>query len=252
MSPNTRLALIACVASLVVFGGSADADVVVVPNALTAAEGNGANQNPFNNAGATAQLLISASQLSDFSAGDMITGLRFRLNENMLATPSLTVTWSDYEITLAELATSVASPSLTYATNMTNPVLVRDGGLTFAVGSFPGGASPNAFGPLLSFNLSAYAYQGGDLVVLLSHTANNGPSAISVDSATSMASGYGTDFRTLLASSFQATAGVSTTGSFPVVQFEFAPVPEASSWLFGCAALTATTLAARLRRKSAT
>jgi hypothetical protein len=226
---KAALALIAALACQLASPSAASADQLVVPGMLASIEGDGNNNNPLTNVGATAQLLISSSQLAAIPAGSPITGIRFRLNAGLSSAPTVAATWTDYEITLAQLATSIASPSAVFANNMTSPVLVRDGALTLAANSFPSGNTPNNFGPLVAFNQSSYTYQGGGLVLLLSHNESNLSGTIAVDSATSATPAYGTDFRAIQSANFQALAATNTSSSFPVLQFEFTPVPEPAS-----------------------
>jgi hypothetical protein len=236
-SASAALALIAALACQLASPSAASADSLVVPSALASVEGDGNNNNPLINIGATAQLLIASSQLAAITPGSTITGIRFRLNSGLSSAPTVAATWTDYEITLAQLATSISSPSAVFASNMTSPVLVRDGSLSLAANSFPSGNTPNNFGPLVSFNQTSYTYPGGHLVVLLSHTENNLATAIAADSATSATPAYGTDFRALQVVGFQAVAASNTSSSFPVIEFEFTPVPEPASALLALGAV---------------
>jgi hypothetical protein len=248
MNVKAALALIATLACQLASPSAASADTIVAPSALASAEGDGNNNNPFTNVGATAQLLISQSQLAAITPGSTISGIRFRLQSGLSSMPGASATWTDYEITLAQSSTSISSASAVFANNMTSPVLVRDGALTLAANSFPSGNTPNNFGPLVSFNQTSYTYQGGDLVVLLSHTENNLSSAIPVDSATTATPAYGTDFRALQSANFLAVAATNTSSSFPVIQFEFTPVPEPSTLLSGILATLGAVAVPRFRK----
>jgi hypothetical protein len=229
LTVKAALALIGALACQLASPSAASADAIVVPSALASAEGDGSNNNPLTNVGATAQLLISSSQLAAVSPGSTISGIRFRLNSGLSSMPGASATWTDYEITLAQSSTSISSASAVFANNMTSPVLVRDGSLTLPANSFPSGGTPNNFGPLVSFNQTSYTYAGGDLVVLIGHNESNLSSTIAVDSATTATPGYNTAFRALQAGAFQALAASNSSSSFPVIQFEFTPVPEPAS-----------------------
>ena len=103
---------------------------------------------------------------------------------------------------------------------MTNPVLVRDGAYSLVTGSYPGGATPNAWGATIEFT-TAYSYQGGDLVILLSHPGFSGWSG-TLDAVTSNAnSGYVARW----AGGFQLSVLGNTANSM-AIQLHLASIPE--------------------------
>jgi hypothetical protein len=97
--------------------------------------------------------------------------------------------------------------------------------LTIPAGSFPGGATPNAFGFLIPFTTS-YTYTGGDLLFTIRHTGN-GVGAIIVDAQS------GPNQQNVFADGFTAVTG-GAIPFMPVVQLQFQQgqaVPEPSTLL---------------------
>lgn len=233
--------MIACT-SAIVFACTnlpAEAADVIVPGSLTNTEGSGSSAFPFANGGRTMQFQIVSSALG-LSVGDLITGLTFRMDSISSSSPASN--FSDYTIVLAAAANALGSMSTTYAANMISPQTVRTGALSLTAGAFPGGSSPNAFGTMLTFT-SSYAYQGGDLVVYLTHTP---ASAVipSVDAVltTDSTNGYGTSFRAFSSNSANATTRDSIA-HFPVLKFQV--VPEPSSLILTASAAIAIACATR-------
>ncbi|MBL1209386.1 PEP-CTERM sorting domain-containing protein [Geminocystis sp. GBBB08] len=173
------------------------------------------------------QMQYGASLLTGINIGDQITGLTFRIASNSSRSSSPATTFADYEIYLAQAVNSVANMSTTFASNMSNTSQVRDGGLSFSAGAFQGGAvnpTTNPFGPVINFD-TPYTYQGGDLVVLIRHTAGSSDVGF-LYSLSTTASGYGTDYRAFFGTSFGATTG--SQNSLHITQFSVTPtaVPE--------------------------
>lgn len=200
--------------------GNAFAASLTVPNASAGSEGSQAF-NFFSSAGRTYQVQFAESQLSDIAAGTTITGISFRRNGSLTGSyPTTELSFSDFEITLAEAANAIGSFGSSAAGNMTDPVKVRDGALAVPAGSYPGDASPNAWGPVISFD-SGYTYQGGDLVLLMTHAGITGWSG-NLDGVTSDgASGYVARW----GGSFQ-TDSLGFTANTMVIQLHYGAVPE--------------------------
>jgi len=91
--------------------------------------------------------------------------MRFRLatNSTVLTFPAGTVSWSDYEVRLAQAANPITSMSTTFQANLRNPVLVKDGLLSIGANQFSTGANPKISFANARIAGYAYVYQGGDL-----------------------------------------------------------------------------------------
>jgi hypothetical protein len=194
---------------------------VVAPTNYTATYGTGGLNTLLRNSGfpRTYQMQFSQAALGGLPVGAKITELRFRLMTNSAAFPANTVTWSDYQVTLAQAANPVSAMSTSFAANMLSPVLVKDGALSISANTFATSAGVNPFCSLVVFD-TPYVYQGGDLVMLFSHTGSDSASSAFLDAVTSSTPGYGTDFRAFSATSFGATAG--SQASVTIAQIEFA------------------------------
>lgn len=187
----------------------------------------------------TSQYQITASHLAaqGLLPGSEITGVRARLNGGGTMTADGVV--SDLEITLAEAAFAIASMSSTLSSNMVDPVLVHDSAFVFDDVLMPGGATPNAFGQLISFT-NPYTYQGGDLIFMFTHPGIAGGVSFGTDGQ----AGDGTSVRQMFLTSFKSNFGVSSS-TFALLQFEFAAAPEPSRALLLLAGLAAVGLRRR-------
>ena len=197
---------------------------VVAPASYTAIYGTGGLNTLLRNSGSprTYQMQFSAAALAGLPVGAKITELRFRLQTNSIAFPANTVTWSDYQVTLAQAANPISAMSANFAANMLAPVLVKDGSLSLNPNSFATGTSPNPFGSLVVFD-TPYVYQGGDLVMLFSHTGSDSATTAYLDAVTSTTPGYGTDFRALSATTFNAATGVAAYVTIAQIVFTYSP-----------------------------
>jgi len=218
------------------FGTSADGSVVidvvaappaphsvVAPGAYTSVAGTSGLNTLVRSTGAprTYQMQFTPDALGGLPVGARITQLGFRLSASATVNfPPATVNWSDYEVTLAQAANPITTMSPTFSANLRNPVLVKNGPLSVAADQFTAGDNPNAFAPLLVLD-TPYVYQGGDLVMLFTHTGSDSTNTAFLDAANSSAPGYGTSFRAIGASSFGATSG--NTASVTIVQLLFTP-----------------------------
>ena len=202
-------------------GPLAPSGAVVTPGTYTATSGTTGLNTLVRNNGAprTYQMQFSPAALAGLPVGARITELRFRLYTNAVAAfPTNTVTWSDYEVTLAQAAKPISGMSTNFASNMLSPVLVKDGALSISANTFTTGASPNPFGSLIIFD-TPYVYQGGDLVMLFRHNGSDSANTAYLDAVTSSTPGYGTDFRAFSATSFNATGG--SQASLTIAQIVF-------------------------------
>jgi hypothetical protein len=148
--------------------------------------------------------------LGGLPAGARITELRFRASTNASLTfPTSAVTWSDYEVTLAQAANPISSMSTNFSSNFLNPVLVKDGVLSVGPNTFSVGSVPNQFAALVVLD-TPYVYQGGDLVMHFTHTGSDSGTVTIFDAATTSSPGYGTSYRAVTANSFAAASGTAT------------------------------------------
>jgi len=198
---------------------------VVAPGTYTATNGTGGLNTLLRNSGAprTYQIQFTPAALGGLPVGASITELRFRLETNNAAFPTNVVTWSDYEVTLAQAANSISSMSPNFASNMRSPVQVKNGALSISAYSFATGTSPNPFGSLVVFD-TPYVYQGGDLVMLFSHTGSDSPNTVFLDAVTSTTPGYGTDFRAFSATTFNAISGSASSVTIAQIVFTYHPL----------------------------
>ncbi|MFO0861042.1 MAG: hypothetical protein U0570_10825 [Phycisphaerales bacterium] len=127
----------------------------------------GGSQNSLmlpNFSSGTHQVLYRADQIAGIPVGSVITGMQLRLSDASVAFPPTGFSASQYDVRLASSSKTPATMTTTYATNMTNPVLVRSGPLSIAAGAYPGTGSPRGWGPLIPFT-TGYVYSGGPLVI---------------------------------------------------------------------------------------
>jgi hypothetical protein len=199
---------------------------VVAPQDYTGVAGNGGQNTLVRGTGAprTYQMQFTPGVLGGLPVGARITALGFRLITNNTAVnfPTVTTTWSNYQITMAQAANPIASMSTTFQSNLQNPVLVKSGTLSIGANLFTAGANPNPFGTFVVLD-TPYVYQGGDLVMHFTHNGSDSTNTAFLDTATTGASGFGTTYRALSASSFGATTGSFTSVGVTIVQIVFTP-----------------------------
>jgi len=196
---------------------------VVAPDDYTSVAGNGSLNTLVRGTGfpRTYQMQFTPDALGGLPAGARITGLRFRLSTSTAAAfPDATVTWSDYEVRLAQAANPITSASTNFLANLLNPLLVKDGALSVGPNTFTVGGNPNAFATLVVLD-TPYVYQGGDLVMHFTHTGSDSGTVTIFDAATTSAPGYGTSFRAVSANSFAAANG--TAANVIIVEIVFTP-----------------------------
>jgi len=199
-------------------------NAVVAPAAYTSVGGNaGLNTLVRNtNAPRTYQMQFTPDALGGLPVGARIMALGVRAFTSTPANfPVGTVSWSDYQVTLAQAANPIASMSTTFAANLRNPVLVKSGPMSIGANRFTAGANPNAFGTLVTLD-TPYVYQGGDLVMHFTHPGSDSASTVLLDTVTNGTPGYATSFRALSATTFGATTGTANA-AVTIVELMFTP-----------------------------
>ncbi|MCF7854962.1 MAG: PEP-CTERM sorting domain-containing protein [Candidatus Pacebacteria bacterium] len=237
MKRMLRVAVVA--AALAAPAGSAGPIAVVVPNENATVEATNNTGMLIDDTGYTYQEQIAGSQLSAITVGNTITALRYRLNGgSSIAGPTSQINFDNYDITLAQATNTIGSWSTTFADNMTDPVQVRSGTLSIAAGTF-GTGIPAPWGPWIQFDVP-YVYQGGDLVLLVSHDGHGGSDNSFLD-----ANGSGTEFAGQYRIGYNETTSSSGVG-VTVIQFAAEIVPEPTT--LALLGLAAACVANRRRR----
>jgi hypothetical protein len=214
-----RFIPVVCAIALVAFG-VADAQSVVAPNANVNAVGTGQLNSLMRQATRTVQQGIHASELQALPPGAVIVGLSYRIYRSATTTwPTTNANWKNYEVTLAEAALPTAQWTSTFATNMKNPVLVRQGPLTVPKGTYAVTTSkPNPFDTFYLAFQKPYVYKGGDLVTFITHDGNDTASTCFFDGITATGSPPGL---TMYATTFRATTASVTSTTFVITRIHY-------------------------------
>lgn len=204
---------------LIVCSRSYSQGTVVAPSALNGVEGAGFY---IFNGPITFQQVYAPAQLAGLLPGSIITGMQLRLDSSFLESPASTVT--NFDVALGPSNFAPGSLTNSVAGNQgAGTVQVRTGSVSFAENAFSFGGSPNGWGPVIPFS-STFTYQGGDLLLTVSHTAPNSELDFDVGSGLS-------GVQIFQAQLYNATTLTdSETGSAIAVQFSFIAVPEPATW----------------------
>lgn len=206
---------------LIVPHASADS-FLVTPNDRATVAGNGTFLGPLTNSPRTYQLLIKSTQLTSF-VGMNLNGLTFRLpaiTSTTASWPLVDTTFPNYDIYLSGCV-DPALRSLTFASNIVGvQTQVRSGPLTVTTGSFPIPGVSLDFGPIIGFN--NYLYTGGNLLIEIRHSGNNGASRSAEAMTASGGMGYGTEFSGCWTGSYTGTSG--SQGNFSILKLRATPV----------------------------
>jgi hypothetical protein len=212
------------VVALLVLGGFALAQSVVAPNANANARGTGGLNTITRGTGnpRTCQLGIAASQLTGIPAGSIINGVSFRSNitaSNPPLLPPVVVNWADYEITVGD-AIPIGTWTTTFATNMSNTVMVRDGPMKIQPNTYSNNTAlpapqPNPFGNFFFDFQQPFTYNGGDLAILLTHPGSDNATALFFDTVAS----DNVNVRSLTGTGFQIPTGAAATFSIPRIHY---------------------------------
>ena len=175
----------------------------------------------------TMQFIYAGELLRYLPPGTKIQGLAFRLWSGQSTWPPEPRQWSDYSIVLSSTPRSPGELSANFASNMgPDAVTVRSGPLSIDTNAYPGGQSPNAFGPTLQFD-TPYVYQGGDLLITLRH---NGSGSGDLPFTETLPSQPGW-FQCLLANDHSAATAMYVSDT-PILQLQI-ELPQAEITLTG-------------------
>lgn len=141
-----------------------------LPPAFDGAVGVSGNSIPLANFPAgTYQTMFGADLLTGIPVGSVITGMQVRLAKQFSGTfPANPYMVTRYDVRMSGSSLTPGTMSATFATNMTNQVLVRSGPLNVAAGAYQwvdnGAGVPVPWGPEIPFS-TGFSYQGGPLVI---------------------------------------------------------------------------------------
>lgn len=194
----------------------------VIPSTYAGTVGTATFTGPTGNTARTYQMIINSNQLTAL-VGTHINSITFRnTTSSTTAWPSSDVTFSSYDIYLAQ-GVPPAERHSTFDSNIVGTkTQVRSGSLLIPANSYGvNGAAPHPFGdPPINFN-NSYLYTGGHLVIEIRHTGFTGTSRAN-DAIGTSTSGYATNFTAGWQGSYTGTA--VTQGNFCVIQINNSPV----------------------------
>ncbi len=209
-------------------------------------EGRGA---PFNTNSLTTQFVYNQPLLGDLPIGSQIDGISFRQVFSpplgSAPSPSTDLTYTRYDITVSGSNYAADSLHWTFADNIApGAVLARSGPLTIPANSFPGGTSPNGFGPELTFD-APYTYSGGDLLFTIRSECSGGTNYPVTDYD------FGTMEYELSGDGYGAATAFSGWNGSPVIQLAITSAPEPSAFvLLGIGAVSLLAYAWRRHTKA--
>jgi hypothetical protein len=211
-----------CIALLFLgYGLSAQASLLVAPNANAETNGSTDQFGVFGNGQGTAitfQWDLAASQLTPLD-GTAITGIGFRLpgGARNISSPTTVGSW-DLELSgsLNPIGSLNATPANNIASNAV--VVYNNSSLVIPANSLIGGAGPNPFF-LINFT-TPFTYTGGDLLMTVTEPAitNLMVDANSVDALGDTAACFGTSCQ-------------AQFYNYPITEFQYSAVPEPASFL---------------------
>jgi hypothetical protein len=247
-----RNRIIVSALSAVILVTTASADLTVVPNQFTAAEGNSSSSTLFQAGASSLQVYYSADFIAaaGIGVGDTITGVAYRRTGGGATGPVGDTTMLSYNIFMSQSFATPGEMTTTYANNVVGGQMqVRTGSQTFLANSMPGGGTPNAFGSIVDFD-TGYVYTGGSMLIEVRRSARTGDvTAFNTDVDNTAGSQVGARWL------FNLTSDAATTGtlssSAQIFQLEFTPVPEPSTLaVFAIGGLSLLAARRRSLRKS--
>lgn len=225
---------------------------LVVPAANETTEGDSNDIGLLYTNAVTTVVVISASELTSIPDGSLITSISWRLDDSANSDqPAGDRNFSAFDVYLGEAAVTPSSMVNTVANNYTSGTRteVRSGSLNVASDSIDAGDGTGGATAPFDFEItfdSAYAYNGGDLVLEYSHTGS-GQGFVAFDGLTIPGPTTINQFVTL---GYGATSAFQDS-SVAIPQLTYVapiPVPEPSTALFGI--LGGAALLLRRRRAS--
>ncbi|MBY0113386.1 MAG: hypothetical protein K2Y21_11230 [Phycisphaerales bacterium] len=216
MNPNPYAAL--GLGLIALLSAAAIADQARVPSNGNGVELTSGQEGPIGGTAARRFMMVMDTRsLSGIPVGSRIVGLRFRLDSfNAAAWPPAAVVISDYELRISAAATTASTISPTYAANISgSQTLVKDGAMAIAANAYPAGATPRAFGPLISFD-TEFVYNGGSLCLDFNHTGTAAGVTGFMDANDAPVDSF---VRGLYESNRAAVTGILT--SAPIIEFEY-------------------------------
>jgi hypothetical protein len=215
--------LILATSALLLYGSSACADSIVVPNAQAAAEGNDNNFGPFFNNSVRYQQVYSASQFPASTVPLEITGISFR-PDGSVNDPSLTLIFDSVQIDLSTTGATPASLSTTFADNVGaddktvfNSFVFMHAPVTGPVGG------PKDF--TVNFSITPFIYDptAGNLLMDVRAFESGGGISAFLDAES------GSPFTAHVDAPGLGAASGDFFGTGLVTQFQFTAVPEPST-----------------------
>jgi hypothetical protein len=208
------------------FALTASADVMIPPVA-DGVEGNGAEVLLTSNGGLVSQQFFRTADLTGLNVGDVILGIRLRLDGVPPNTPPSPYTWSRFDIKMGVGKTPVNLTNIFADNYIGVPQQVRTGPLTMDPGLCPTTGDPRGLSSLITFD-TPYVYTGG---ILTLEVRNDGPAqpVFHIDAVSNTNTGgliqynIGDDHAPFANSSFFASNWA--------VHLGVAAVPEARAWL---------------------
>jgi hypothetical protein len=241
MNPFRRPHVVLALLTGLLAAASATAQIqTVVPNNFTAVEGNSSSSSLFQTGPASLQVFYSEGFLNaaGITPGVLIEGLAYRRTGGGATGPAGDTTFANYNIFMSQSFPDPTSMTTTFANNIVGPqTQVHSGSLTFPANSMPGGATPNAFGPVIDFS-TPYAYSGGSLLIEIRRSARTGDTlSFNTDVDNTAATQVGARWL------FNTTSDTATTGTISasgqIFQLTYVPEPSGGA-LVGLAMLALT------------
>lgn len=209
----------------------------VVPFGFDATEGNSSSSTLFTPSATSLQVFYSEAFLAaaGITPGAVLDGMAYRRTGGGTTGPLGDTTMAEYNIFMSPSFADPASMTTTYANNVVGAqTQVHGSSITFPANSFPGGGTPNAFGPMIDFS-TPYVYTGGSLLIEVRRSARTGNT-----------SSFNTDFDSTPGSVagarmlFNLTSNTAATGTLSngahIFQLRYIPAPGSVA-LAGMAAL---------------